>query len=110
VLFKISDFYWDDGCERTSLHQNGLTFLSKIIRGDEMWVYSSQWKSPSYLCPKKAMQYHSNAKSMFIFFYTDGMVHHEFVPHGQTVIQDFYKGILQRYFSTFLVLWTPSLK
>ena len=33
---------------------------------------------------------------LIAFFDTDGLVHHEFVPTGQTVNKDFYKTILQR--------------
>jgi Holliday junction resolvasome RuvABC DNA-binding subunit len=63
--------------------QNDPTFLSKIIREDETWVYgynletkqqSSQWKSPSSLCPKMAMQVHSNIKgTLIILFISTGL-------------------------------------
>ena len=79
-------------------------FLSRVITGDESWLYnydletkqqSSQWKTPSSPWPKKARQVHSNIKSMLIvFFEIRGFVHKEFVPPGQTVngnflLQDF---------------------
>ena len=36
-------------------------------------------------------------KTMLIaFFNIDGLVHHEFVPKGQTVNKEFYKTVLQR--------------
>jgi len=39
----------------------------------------------------------SNIKNMLIaIFDIDGMVHHEFVPTGQTVNKEFYKTVLQR--------------
>jgi hypothetical protein len=49
---------------------------SKINTRDEMCVYrcdpeskqQSQWKSPSYPCPRKAKQVHSNVKSKLIGF------------------------------------------
>jgi hypothetical protein len=53
-------------------------FISKVITGDESWVYgydpktkqqSSQWKSPNSPRPKKARQVRSNVKSMLIVFF-----------------------------------------
>jgi hypothetical protein len=32
---------------------------------------------------------------MLMFFYIDGIIHCEFVAHGQTINQHFYKGVLQ---------------
>jgi len=71
------------------------TFLSRVINGDESWVYSydpetkqqsSQWKSPTSPRPKKATQVKSNLKSMIItFFDIKEIVHKEFVPTVQTV-------------------------
>ena len=59
--------------------------LSRVISGDESWVYgynsetkqqSSQWKSPMSPRPKKARQVKSNVKSMIItFFDVKGIVH-----------------------------------
>ncbi|PNF35236.1 hypothetical protein B7P43_G06872 [Cryptotermes secundus] len=57
--------------------QEDPNFLSKVVTGDESWVYgydpkskqqSSQWKSPSSPRPKKARQVKNNIKSMFICF------------------------------------------
>jgi len=83
--------------------------MSSVITGDECWVYgydpetkqtSSQWStSSSSSSPrlKKARQLKSNIKIMLIaFFDIDGLVHHEFVPTGQTVNKEFYKTVLQR--------------
>ena len=71
------------------------TFLSRVITGDESWVYgydpetkrqSSQWKSPTSPRPKKARRVKSNLKSMIItFFDIKGIVHKEFDPTGRTV-------------------------
>ena len=93
----------------TELHQlvsDDETFLSRVITGDESWVYSydpetkrqcSQWKSPMSPRPKKARQVKSNFKSMIItFFDSKGIVHKEFVPTGQTVNSGFYCEVLWR--------------
>jgi len=34
---------------------------------------------------------------LIAFFDIDGLVHHEFVPTGQTVNKEFYKTVLQRF-------------
>jgi len=79
--------------------------MSLVITGDESWVYgydpetkqmSSQWKTASSPRPKKARQVKSNVKTtLMAFFYNDGLVHHEYVPTGQTVNKEFYKTVLQ---------------
>jgi len=81
-----------------------VNFISTIITGDECWVFgydpetkqlSSQWKTPISLL-KKARQVRSNVKSMLVcFFDTEGIVHKEFVPSGQTVNGKFYCNILR---------------
>ena len=80
------------------------TFLSRVITGDDSWVYgydletkqqSSQWKSPKSPRPKKARQVKSNVKSMIIaFFDVKRIVHKEFVPTGQSVNSEFYCDVL----------------
>jgi len=87
-------------CDRA---QNDPNFMSSVITGDECWVYrydpetkqmSSQWSTSPR--PKKAWQVKSNIMTTLIaFFDTDGLVHHEFVPTGQTVNKEFYKTVLQ---------------
>lgn len=82
------------------------TFLSRVITGDESWIYgydpetkqqSSQWKSPGSPRPKKARQVKSKVKSMIIvFFDTKGIVHKEFVPPNQTVNSAYYCDVLRR--------------
>jgi len=89
----------------TDLHdraQNDPNFMSSVNTGDECWIYgydpetkqmSSQWSTASSPRPKKARQ----VKSMLIaFFDIDGLVHHEYVPRGQTVNKEFHKTVLQR--------------
>ena len=61
-------------CQELRQHAlNDPSFMSRVITGDESWVYgydsetkqqSSQWKSPGSPRPKKARQSHSAAKSM----------------------------------------------
>ena len=85
--------------------QNDSNFMSSVITGDECWVYgydpetkqmSSHWSTSSSPRPKKVRQVKSNIKNMLIaFFDIDGLVHHEFVPTGQTVNKEFYKTVLQ---------------
>lgn len=81
-------------------------FLQRIITGDESWIYqydplsrqqSSQWKSPSSPTPKCPRAERSVGKVMLIsFFDYNGMVHHEYLPRGETVNGMFYKGVMQR--------------
>ena len=92
----------------TDLHeraQNDPNFMSSLITGDECWVYgydpetkqmSSQWNTASSPRPKKAQQVNSNVKTMLIaLFDIDRLVHHEYVPRGQTVNKEFYRTVLQ---------------
>jgi len=53
-------------------------FLSRVITGDESWLYnyypetkqqSSQWKMPSSLRPRRACQFHSSIESTLIIFF-----------------------------------------
>jgi len=61
--------------ELRQLASDDETFLSRVINGDESWVYSydpeakqqsSQWKSSTSPRPKKARQVKSNVKSMIL--------------------------------------------
>jgi histone-lysine N-methyltransferase SETMAR len=71
------------------------TFISRIIMGDESWIYgydpetkqqSSLWKSPQSPRVKKARQVRSSTKSMLIVFFDGkGIVHRKFVPPKMTV-------------------------
>jgi histone-lysine N-methyltransferase SETMAR len=81
------------------------SFMSRIITGDESWVYGydpetkrqSQWKSPSSPRLKKARMSRSSTKTMLIvFFDIRGIVHRESVPQGQTVNRKFYCEVLLR--------------
>lgn len=89
--------------DRASTDKN---FIKTIITGDETWVYgydietkaqSSQWIGKMSPRPKKARMSRSNLKLMLIIFFDyRGVVHHEFVPQGQTVNKEFYVQVLRR--------------
>ena len=79
--------------------KNYKEFLSKIMTGDESWVYgydvetkvqSSQWMSKTSPRPQKARQVQSKIKVLLsVFFYASGVVHHEYLPEGSTVNQTY---------------------
>ena len=87
--------------------------LENVITGDESWIFeydpetkrqSRQWKTPGSPRPTKARQTKSKMKLLLVaFFDVRGIVHMEFLPHGQTVTQHVYKEILRR------LLWTMPL-
>jgi len=69
-------------------------FLKNIITGDETWVYgydvqtkmqSLQQMGKGSPRPKKAQMSLSKMVLLVVFFDWKGIVHHEFVPHGQMV-------------------------
>jgi len=84
---------------------NDPELLKHIMTGDEMWVYgydietktqSSQWKHPESPRPKKA-QVRSNVKVLLtVFFDFNRVVHHEFLPRGQTVNKEYYLEVQRR--------------
>ncbi|UYV67647.1 hypothetical protein LAZ67_5001460 [Cordylochernes scorpioides] len=79
--------------------------LQRVITGDEAWVYgydvetkaqSSQWKLPHEPRPKKACQVRSNVKVLLtVFFDCRGVVHHEFLPQGRTVNEEYYLQVMR---------------
>ena len=82
------------------------SFLRTIVIGDETWCYqfdpeskrqSMKLRSPSSPRPKKSRLQKSKVKTMLIaFFDSDGIIHKEFVPAGQTVNSAFYEEVLKR--------------
>jgi transposase len=79
--------------------------LKTIVTGDETWVngydvetkaHSSQWVGQGLPRPKKARMSPSNMKVMLVFFDWRGIIHHEFVPRGQTINKEFYVAFLKR--------------
>ena len=94
-------------CQNLFNHsENDKKFLSKIITGDESWVYgydletkvqSSQLTSKTSPRPKKARQVRSKIKVLLtIFFDASGVVHHEYLPECSTVNQTYYIEVLKR--------------
>jgi len=89
--------------DRSNTDEN---FLKNLITGDEKWVYGYdvetkvqllQWVGKSSPRPKKARQCRSNVKMMLIVFFFDWkvIVHHEFVPRGETVNKEFYLKVMK---------------
>lgn len=86
--------------------EEGTDWMSSVITGDESWVFeydpetkrqSAQWTGPGEKRPTKARMSKSKVKSLLIaFFDIRGVVHHEFVPAGQTVTAKFYIQVLER--------------
>jgi hypothetical protein len=82
------------------------TFISRIITGDESWIYgydpetkqqSSQWKNPQSPRARYTHKVWSSTKNMLIsFFNVKGIVHNEFVPPNTIVNSDFYCDVLRR--------------
>ena len=80
--------------------------LYQVITGDETWVFqydpetkrqSMQWKITGSPRPKKARMSKLKIKVMLIaFFDQKDLVHHEFVPEGETVNQYFCQKVLIR--------------
>ena len=80
--------------------------LYQVITGDKTWVFqydpemkrqSMQWKTAESPRLKKVSMSKSKIKVMLIAFYEQkGLIHHEFVPEGETVNHYFYKQVLIR--------------
>jgi len=98
---------WKDVC----LHllqqmQSDRNFFKNVITGDKTWIFeydpetkrqSKGWHTSASPCPKKARMSKPKVISMLnCFFDSQGIVHTEFVPQGQTVNQFYYHDILER--------------
>ena len=68
------------------------TFIKRIITGDETWVneydmqsrhQASEWKALNEPRPKKSRRFRKRKLTVFMDY--NGIVHHEFLPEGQTV-------------------------
>ena len=63
----------------------------------ETEVQSSQWVSKTSPRPKKSCQLRSHVKVMLtVFFYSEGVVHYEFLRQGRTVNKEYYLEVMQR--------------
>jgi len=79
-------------------------YLKNITTGDETWFYGYdvETKTKSSQCmgkgsprPTKAQMSQSNIEvSLVLFFDWKGIIHHEFVPHGQIVNKQLYQEVL----------------
>ena len=55
------------------------------------------WFRPTSPRPKMGRQVRSKTKVMLMaFFDSEGIVHHEYAPDGQTINEEFYMGVLPR--------------
>ncbi|UYV70067.1 hypothetical protein LAZ67_7001696 [Cordylochernes scorpioides] len=78
----------------------------KIITGDETLLYgydpetkrqSAEWRGQGEPRPKKSRILKSRNKVLLVAFLDNkGIVHHEYLPAGQTVIKEMYLSILRR--------------
>jgi len=109
VPHLLNNDQWDHRVQVCSELQKAVrhdpNFLSRVITGDESWLYncdpetkqqSSQWKTPSSPWPNKVCQVRNNIHStLIIFFYIRGTVPKEFVPPGQTLNGNIYCKVLR---------------
>ena len=85
--------------------KNDENLFRLVITGDESWIleydpattwHSSEWHMSNSPLPRKARMSKSKIKSMLIcFFDSQGVVHKEFVPQGQTVNKQYYHEVLE---------------
>ena len=69
----------------------------RVQPGDKAIIKSMEKCIISETKKKKVRQVKSNVKTMLIsFFDIKGLVHFEFVPQGQNLIQQFYLEVLKR--------------
>lgn len=89
-------------------YENDQTFIESIVTGDESWIYgyepetkrqSLEWRGKMSPVKKIARMSKSKVKCMLVtFFDFKGLIHHEFIPEGQTINQHVYLDILSRLF------------
>jgi len=95
-------------CHRQRLNskaESDPTFIKRIITGDETLVYeydtqsrhqASAWKASNETRPKKPHRFQSKKKAMLtVFMDYKGIVHHEYLPEGQTVNKEYYLGVMR---------------
>ena len=74
-------------------------YLNSIVAEDETWCLrydptikgqSAEWKSPASPKGKNVRLQKSKVKTVLVCFYNSkGIIHHQFVPEGQTVTVSF---------------------
>lgn len=76
-----------------------------VIIGAETWIYghdvetkaqSSQWVSVPSPRPQKSTGSLVQCESDTVFFYCEGIIHHEFLPCGQIVNKEYYLVVMKR--------------
>ena len=83
------------------------TFVNSIIAEDESWCFqydpqtkrqSAEWRPTGTPSSKKVRRQPSKTKTILMVFFSDArvIVHHEFVPLGQTFNQEVYISVLRR--------------
>ncbi len=80
--------------------------MKRVITGDETWVScfepeskqsSSQWLAAGEARPRKSRTNRSTRKTMMTaFFDHQGLIHVEFLPHGETINAAAYRQVLAR--------------
>ena len=85
---------------------NDDTFVKRIITGDETWVWqpdvltkqqSSKCRASNEHKTKKTRKFQSKIKILLsVFIDYQVLVHHEFIPRGQTVNKEYYLGVMRR--------------
>ena len=85
-----------------SVHVKTCSFLRTLWQSGvygydpETKQQSSQWKDPTSPRPKKGRQVWSKTKVMLlVFFVSEGIVHLEYAPDGQTINKEFYVEVLR---------------
>jgi len=86
--------------------ENDKIFFKHIIKADETWIFeydpdtkrqSWEWHKSKSPRPKKVRMSKSKIKTMLICFLdSQGVVHKEFMPPGQTVNKQYYREFLER--------------
>lgn len=79
--------------------------MNRIITGDETWIYaydpettdqSSEYRAKGEPRPRRSRRSRSKIKVLLtVFFYFRGIVHHEFLPPGQTVNKEYYLSLMR---------------
>jgi len=90
-------------------------FLNSIVAEDETLCFcydlttkcqSAEWKSPASPKGKKVRLQKSKVKTMLMCFNdSKGIIHHKFVPEGQTVTGSFYLSVVEGLWKRIRCVW-----